>query len=53
MVSNQGCLLAGNLAVRLENLTYQSYSRNKYYTVNKYIKCKLLSGYPNVMMTNN
>lgn len=29
MVSNQGCLLAGNLAVRLENLTYQSYSHNK------------------------
>lgn len=53
MVSNQGCLLTGNLAVRLGNLTYQSYSRNRYYTANKYITYKLLSGYPNVIMTNN
>lgn len=53
MVSNQGCLLAGNLAVRLGNLTYQSYTRNKYYTANKYITYKLLSGYSNVIMTNN
>lgn len=53
MVSNQGCLLTGNLAVRLGNLTYQSYSRNRYYTANKYITYKLLSRYPNVIMTNN
>lgn len=53
MVSNQGCLLTGNLAVRLGNITYQSSSRNRYNTANKYITYKLLRGYPNVIMTNN